>query len=643
MPSANATVNATVNAATKPATLHVNLGIAGQFNAFVFSNFTSYSSDTEGPLAVGGNVDVQNYSINDVYASNSRVAVIVGRDVNFDAGSFIGQIDYSGSASVTRIDLKDVSQHSPTAAIDFSAEKNVLGTLSSQLSAAPANGKAVFLYGGVQFIGDGTNNPQVFDVTAAQMANVTYGSFSNLSPGQTVIVNISGDSVSFLGGWTNGMTIYNALYNLSSATNITIDTNVYGSILAPNATVNGGQGVINGNVIVHAWNSGIQINSNDYFQAVTIPVNGITAPTVVITTHSGVVQNGGVTNDVSPVMSGTGVVGHRVTVKDGTTVLGTSVVANNGTWALTLNTPLINGLQAISVTQADKNGNVSPAINVSFTVDTIAYGAPTVVITNPSQHGVLTAASIGPSGMPGAGHINLLISLPGNASAGDILTMVDQAGNQVTQGLTAAHITVGVVTLLGNFLAPAPGTNFKVVATLTDSAGNVSHPGSTSALIQNVIPGAPSVTVSTPSGTVAQGSRTTLATPTISGSGIAGNIVVVKDRNTVLGSVFVDINGNWKLPLIKPLANGIQAISVTQTDAYGNTSVAAITNFTVDTVTENAPTVAITNLSQNGVLTTAHMAPNNAINLQKWLDKMRYAQMVTSVAFPVLAPLRRVE
>ena len=38
----------------------LDLGTAGDYNAFIFGNFTSQNSDTEGRLAAGGNVSLAN-------------------------------------------------------------------------------------------------------------------------------------------------------------------------------------------------------------------------------------------------------------------------------------------------------------------------------------------------------------------------------------------------------------------------------------------------------------------------------------------------------------------------------------------------------------------------------------------------------
>ncbi|MFZ6724290.1 Ig-like domain-containing protein [Undibacterium sp. MH2W] len=341
------------------------------------------------------------------------------------------------------------------------------------------------------------------------------------------------------------------------------------------------------------------------------------APTIVINTPSGTVKNGGITNDATPIISGTGVPGDTITIKDGNTVLGTVVVASNGTWTLTLKTALPNGLQTITATQIGKTGSSSTAASTSFTVDTIADSAPTVTITNPTTNGALNSASLGSSGL-----INLQIGIPKDASVGDILTVVDQAGNKITQTLTSANINAGSIVLTGLFKAPASGSTFTVTATLTDLAGNVSVPGKASDLIETTPPATPgAVVITTPKGSVNNGGITNVATPVISGTGVAGDTVTVKDGNTVLGTAVVAANGTWSLSLTKALADGIHNISVTQTDSYGNSSAASTISFTTDTVADSAPTISITNPSTNGVLNIASLGSSGLINLQITIPK----------------------
>jgi len=173
----------------------------------------------------------------------------------------------------------DVARHQ-VSPIDFARERDRLRALSANLSALPANGRTEIQWGGMQFIGDGISAVQVFNVNGADLASVNWSSFSGIAPGQTVIVNVNGDG-GFTGGTSNGFANFNTLYNFYNANTISINTGVYGSILAPHATVQGGGGRIDGNVVVKNWDSSIQINAVNHFKASSLegrPVAATQAP-----------------------------------------------------------------------------------------------------------------------------------------------------------------------------------------------------------------------------------------------------------------------------------------------------------------------------------------------------------------------------
>ena len=260
----------TINVIQVSSTLSVNLGVAANFNAFVFQNFTSSGSDTQGSLAVGGNLSVSSYSVNANHESYNGLSAIVGGSISFTGGQLNGQATYVISANVSNLGSSDsVRQANPP--FSFSSVQSQLSTLSGNLAGLKANGTVTSAYGGLTFTGDGTSNPQVFDISASLLQSANYANFSNLSSGQTVIVNVNGTSAGFQGGTPNGFSNYNTLFNFYNATTLTFsNVGIYGSILAPLATVSGGGGQINGNVVVNAWNSGIQINASHFFNPTTI-------------------------------------------------------------------------------------------------------------------------------------------------------------------------------------------------------------------------------------------------------------------------------------------------------------------------------------------------------------------------------------
>jgi hypothetical protein len=98
------------------------------------------------------------------------------------------------------------------------------------------------------------------------------------------------------------------------------------------------------------------------------------APVIVAPAEGASVQ------DTTPQISGTGEAGATVTVTEGSTVLCTAVVATNGTWSCSPAVALPLGPHTVSATQADADGNVSPADTVSFTI----VGATTPPTTPPT-------------------------------------------------------------------------------------------------------------------------------------------------------------------------------------------------------------------------------------------------------------------
>ncbi|HMN20049.1 MAG TPA: Ig-like domain-containing protein [Ottowia sp.] len=128
----------------------------------------------------------------------------------------------------------------------------------------------------------------------------------------------------------------------------------------------------------------------------------------------------------------------------------------------------------------DLVGNPGSGDNATITVDTLPTPAPTVEITDDANNdGTLTSAELGT-----ATEVNVEISLPSEAKAGDTLTVSDGTTEQVFV-LTSDDITAGSVTT--TVARPDDGETLTVTATITDAADNVSAPGSDSALV-NITP-----------------------------------------------------------------------------------------------------------------------------------------------------------
>lgn len=73
-------------------------------------------------------------------------------------------------------------------------------------------------------------------------------------------------------------------------------------------------------------------------------------------------------------------------------------------------------------------------------------------------------------------------------------------------------------------------------------------------------------------GALASGDVTDDPTPTLSGSGTAGDKINVYDGNELIGSTTVDRNGHWSYTVPALTTEGVHPLSTTSVDAAGNES-----------------------------------------------------------------------
>jgi VCBS repeat-containing protein len=186
---------------------------------------------------------------------------------------------------------------------------------------------------------------------------------------------------------------------------------------------------------------------------VTLPVGAKAGDTLIVTDQSGAKQE--------KLLTAADIAAGKVTFVDGF-----AMPAEGQTLTLTAQIRSAEGVLSEKGTDA-------------AVVDTTAPGNPIVTITTDSDNN----GRINQGELTAAGGVDVKIDLPDTAKAGDKLIVVDQAGNKVEVTLTAAQIAAKSVTLDNAFPAPAHNATLTVTATLTDPAGNVSGPGSDSAII----------------------------------------------------------------------------------------------------------------------------------------------------------------
>ncbi|QQE10618.1 choice-of-anchor A family protein [Planctomycetota bacterium] len=263
---------ATAILSATPAVNAAPLPVINDYNTLIFNDATFSSSDTQGRLAIGGNALISNYSVGDQLspteiASNDKV-LVVGGELNFQSGRvFHGDAYITAPAvqnTIPQTATIDGTLHQGiTSPIDFSAAKTTLTDYSNQLASISTTGSFVNNFGGLTFTGDNTDSLQIFNIDNPTLDSAWGIDFSNINSNATILINVTGSNA--------GMTDMNmesiishrerVLFNFSEATNLNLSgIAVHGSILAPNATMQGGSGVIWGQLVLDSMNATFQQN-----------------------------------------------------------------------------------------------------------------------------------------------------------------------------------------------------------------------------------------------------------------------------------------------------------------------------------------------------------------------------------------------
>ncbi|HHA2300386.1 TPA: BapA/Bap/LapF family large adhesin [Enterobacter asburiae] len=307
---------------------------------------------------------------------------------------------------------------------------------------------------------------------------------------------------------------------------------------------------------------------------------------------------GETTRDTTPTLSGTGTAGDTVTIYNNGVKIGDAVVDNTGNWTWTPSTPLPGGTYDITltVTNVDGTGNESaPSQPVTITIDTEAPATPAAPTVTDSVTQIT-----GP--VPDGGTTNdPRPVLSGTGTPNDVINITDTVNGTPT--------VVGTVTVdsSGNW-SWRPDSNIGegshvYTATATDEAGNVSDPSTAITIIVDTL--APDTPVISAVGGEPNGGYITDTTPTVGGTGVNGETVIVYNNGVEMGRVVV-ANGEWSLTL-PTQTDGPLNITVAGVDAAGNLSApSSVFTVTLDTVAPEIPvisTVADSQLSNNVLYT----------------------------------------
>lgn len=301
----------------------------------------------------------------------------------------------------------------------------------------------------------------------------------------------------------------------------------------------------------------------------------------------GVVGNGGFTNDVLPVLSGTAEPGATVAIYDGAVLIGTVAAGVGGAWSFTPSTALAEGTHSFTAIASDPPGSAGLASAAYVvTIDTTPPATPTI-----------------------------------DFSDGQLLTGTADTGSSVNIDLNGdgtADISVTATSPGVWSYAPAnqlaDGTT--VIVTASDAAGNLS--GSDSVIIDRAAPAVPQIAgltddVGARTGTVLDGQTTDDTLPVVRGTAEVGATVTIYQDGVQISEQVADSTGNWAFALTSALSSGPHAFTATATDATGNVSpLSAALNVTIDTSTPAIP--AITAIVDHVAPAAGTLIPGSATN-----------------------------
>ncbi|MEX0790281.1 MAG: Ig-like domain-containing protein [Actinomycetota bacterium] len=292
-------------------------------------------------------------------------------------------------------------------------------------------------------------------------------------------------------------------------------------------------------------------------------------PDLADASDSGTSNTDNVTNNSTPVFTGTAEAGSTVKIFAGVVQVG-SGTATGGSYSIEVST-LGEGAHTITATATDALDNVSAASSgLVVTIDATAPAAPaTPDLAAGSDTGTSATDNLTNDTTP---------TFTGTAETGVLVTILD-GGSPVGSGTaTGGNYSVTTSTL-------SEGAH-TITAVSSDPAGNVSS--ASSGLVVTIdttapaIPSAPDLAAGSDSGTSDTDNLTNDTTPTFTGTADAGSTVNIYAGVSLVGSGTAT-GGNYSITA-STLSQGAHSVTATATDAAGNASAASTgLNVTIDT------------------------------------------------------------
>lgn len=257
------------------------LGLAGEFNAFVFGNANLVGAESEGAVAVGGNF-VSNQAYNFAVKSTASTAPDNASNIGLYIGGAItvagGQKDagkvekgnayVGGSVINDNLFVRHGNLNPAGSSVDHTVFTNAKAHLSA-LSIALAGLEAV------NYVVNDFNNPEidlssstkygdlkVFNINASELFVANPGTFNalNFTGNETVVFNVYGNNINMNRNWQEKNTSFGnlasrTLWNFVDADYVTNTRQLDGTVLAVDAQFHQNE-LLKGGLIANTWTQG---------------------------------------------------------------------------------------------------------------------------------------------------------------------------------------------------------------------------------------------------------------------------------------------------------------------------------------------------------------------------------------------------
>ncbi|WP_177408685.1 Ig-like domain-containing protein [Pseudomonas sp. M30-35] len=305
---------------------------------------------------------------------------------------------------------------------------------------------------------------------------------------------------------------------------------------------------------------------------------------------TGELQDGGLTNDARPALSGRADAGSIVNIYDNGKLLGSVTATDNGTWTFTPATNLADGAHSLTAAAVNAAGESAQTASFDITVDTVISKPVLDAVTDDqgAARGVVADGGLTDDSRP---------VLTGHAEANsrvDIHVFGPNGKELYYQSVTAGadgtwSYQPKAFTTQGTYSFGISGV---------DKAGNAWYDYGDKYSIQFVGANQDVATPAAPvidsvvddvkgykgfTGELQDGGLTNDARPALSGHAEAGAVINIYDNGVLLGSTTAAADGKWTFTPATDLTDGAHGLTVAAVNAAGESAQTASFDITVDT------------------------------------------------------------